>query len=417
MKGEGFIGKHRRTVLAGRCAWYRAGLAMVLSLIAGVAVLAGDGVPSVNAPLPQSRFPAPPMYSGDGSVVVYSAVAQAAYRGPVLLFVNRTREMFLQGLNITPGSLNCPLEIKIGEKSDGDPSVLSARVRDPKGNLRERIELPDPEAADLTRFRRAVVVAFLRVYMVDAGGTDATMRNLPNWLIDGVIRYMDGSQRQADLDRTYLLWSNACLPPAEQLYAFDSYPALREPAVAAFLAGWFLENRGVLFKTLLKEAARGKLWSAEYAAGVLTEGPVDGFDQLLDMRLQTLGHRVVSPGVTTAGIVRRFRSELLLFPCDYGMLFTAQRGCYTFQDAMAEPEDADLRRSAHDRAGKIKMAAVGRDGMLLAVSEQYVKFLQAFAKGVKPGELMQILQQAEALRRDLEQRLEGGAVLKRELEG
>jgi len=417
VKSEGLIGKCSATLSAGDCVRRQVGLLMALCLLAGAAVSAGDGVSGVSAAIPHTRFPAPPMYSGDGSVAVYSSVAQAAYRGPVLLFVNQTRELFLQGLNITPGSLNCPLEIIIGDQRDGNQAVLSARIRDPKGRVRERIELPDPEAADLTRFRRAVVVAFLRVYMVDAGGTDATMRNLPNWLIDGVVRYMDGSQRQADLDRTHLLWSNACLPPAAELYAFDSYPARVEPAVAAYLAGWFLENRGVLFKKLLREAASGQRWSPEYAAGVLTDSAVEGFDQLLDLRLLTLGHRVVSPGVTTAGIMRRFRSELLLFPCDYGMLFSQQSAYYTFQGALAAPEDADLRKSALARAAKIKMAAVGRDGMLLAVSEQYVMFLNAFAQGAKPGALIKILQQAEALRCDLEQRLEGGAVLKRSIEG
>ncbi|MDD2599055.1 MAG: hypothetical protein PHO37_07515 [Kiritimatiellae bacterium] len=366
--------------------------------------------------VPGSRVLAQPMYSGDGAVIVLSSSVKAAYRGPVLLFVNRTRELFLQGLNITPGSLNCPLEIRIGDKSDGDASVLSGRVRDTKGNLRERIELPDPEAADLTRFRRAIVVAFLRVYMVDAGGTDETMQDLPNWLIDGAIRYLDGSQRQADLDRAYLLWSRACLPPAEELYAFDSYAAQAEPALAATLSGWFLENRGTLFKRLLKEAANNNRWSPAYVARLLANSSVERFDGIMDQRWQALGHRVATPGVTTAGIMRRFRSELLLFPCDYGMMFNPERAYYTFQDALADPEDEDLRRAALDSAARIRMAAVGRDGMLLAVSEAYVTFLHAFAKGAKPSELGKMLHQAEGLRRELELRLEGGTVLMRDFE-
>lgn len=374
------------------------------------------GAAPAQSELPASRISAQPMYSGDGAVIVFSSVAKAAYRGPVLQFVNRTRELFLQGLNITPGSLNCPLEIRIGDQNNGDPSVLSTRIRDTKGNLRERIELPDPEAADLTRFRRAVVVAFLRVYMVDAGGTDKTMQNLPNWLIDGVIRYMDGSQRQADLDRTSLLWSHACLPPATDLYAFDSYAAQVEPAVGAVLAGWFMENRGTLFKKLLKEAAHGRSWSPAYVARLLADSPVEQFDQILDQRLHTLGQRVATPGATTAGIMRRFRSELLLFPCDYGMMFDPERAYYTFQDALADPEDEDLRKAALNSAVRIRMAAVGRDGMLLAVSEAYVKFLQAFAKGAKPKELAEMLYQAESMRRELELKLEDGAVLKRELD-
>ncbi|MFA7172516.1 MAG: hypothetical protein WC340_03730 [Kiritimatiellia bacterium] len=374
------------------------------------------GAASGRSEVPGSRVPAQPMYSGDGAVIVFSSVAKAAYRGPVLLFVNRTRELFLQGLNITPGSLNCPLEIRIGDQSDGDVSVLSQRIRDTKGNLRERIELPDPEAADLTRFRRAIVIAFLRVYMVNTGGTDATMQDLPNWLIDGAIRYLDGTQRQADLDRAYLLWSHACLPPAAELYAFDSYAAQVEPALAATLAGWFMESRGTLFKKLLKEAANNKSWSPTYIARILADSSVEEFDQIMDQRWQTLGHRVASPGVTTAGIMRRFRSELLLFPCDYGMMFNSERAYYTFQEALVAPEDEDLRRAAMNSSARIRMAAIGRDGMLIAVSEAYVNFLQAFAKGAKPGELAKMLHHAESIRRELELKLEGGTVLKRDLE-
>jgi hypothetical protein len=63
------------------------------------------------------------------------------------------------------------------------------------------------------------------------------------------------------------------------------------------------------------------------------------------------------------------------------------------------------------------MATVGRDGMLLAVSERYVKFLEALAEGAEQGEILKILMQAESMRRDLENQLKSGAVLQREFEG
>ncbi|MDA3925943.1 MAG: hypothetical protein PF904_14700 [Kiritimatiellae bacterium] len=389
---------------------------MLLSLTVAYAVFGADELPQLNARKNQSRFPAPPMYSGDGAVVVLSSVDKASYRGPVLVFVNRTRDMFLQGVNLKMGSLDCPLEVKIGDKNDGDKSVLSMRVRDKQGALREKIELPDPEAADLTRFKRAIIVAFLRVYMVDQGGTDKTMQNLPNWLIDGVIRHLEGVHRQADLDRTHLLWSNACLPPAEVLYRFDSSAAKSEPAVAAVLAGWFMEKRGVGFKALMKGVANGRKWSPEYAAGLLVDTFAGEFDMMFDMRLQALGRRVVKPGVTTAGIMRRFRSELLLFPSDYGMMFSKKQSYYNFGDAVTEAEDVNLQKSALARVVNIKMAAVGRDGMLLALSERYIKFLTAFAEGAEQSDLMKMLMQAESMRCDLENRLGSGAVLKRNLD-
>ena len=374
-----------------------------------------DAMPPLKKLQRQRNFPAAPIYSGDGAVVVYSSVAKASYRGPVLIFINQTRTMFLQGLNMKLGSLRCPLEVKIGDKNDGDTSVLSARIRDVKGGLRERIELPDAEAADLTKFRRAIVVAFLRAYMLEAGGTQQTMQDLPNWLIDGLLRHLIGNKRQADLDRTHLLWSNGCIPPAEHLYRFDSYAAKQELAVAAVLAGWFMERRGKAFKVLIDDVAKGRKWSPEYVAKLLSGKYAGGFDMLLDMRLYALGHRVIQPGVSTKGIMRRFKSELLLFPSDYGMMFKQEKPCYTFREAVADSGNIDLRRAARGQCVRVKMASVGRDGMLIAVADEYLKFLGAFVAGAEQKKLMQMLTQAESMQRALEQRLESGDLRKQDL--
>jgi len=388
---------------------------MLLSLTVVHEVFGADELPPLKEMRRQRNIPAAPICSGDGAVVVYSSVAKASYRGPVLIFINQTRNMFLQGLNMKLGSLSCPLEVKIGDKNDGDTSVLSARIRDVKGGLRERIELPDAEAADLTKFRRAVVVAFLRAYMLEAGGTQKTMQDLPNWLIDGLLRHLVGNKRQADLDRTHLLWSNGCIPPAEYLYRFDSYAAKQELAVAAVLAGWFLERRGKVFKVLIDDVAKGRKWSPEYIAGLLSGTYAGGFDMLLDMRLYALGRRVIQPGLSTKGIMRRFKSELLLFPSDYGMMFNQKKPYYTFREAVADSGNIDLRRAARDQVVRVRMASVGRDGMLIAVSEGYIKFLGAFVAGAEQEKLMQMLTQAESLKRALEQRLESGEVRKQGL--
>ncbi len=355
-------------------------------------------LPELSVPV----VPAPPVYSGDGSVVVFSSQSRKNYRGPILVFVNRTRMLFQNGLNLKLGSSKCPLEIRVGNKSDGDTSVLTARIRDLNGNLRERIELPDPEAADLNLFRRAVAVASLRAWMVDNGGTDESMKDLPSWFIDGMMRYLQGTDRQGDFDRTYLLWSHGCLPVADQLYAFDSYAAGKEPAVGSVLTGWFLEKRGYAFKMLLKKAAHGVEWNTQNVAEILAGDFRGDFDRMLDGRLYALGERVIKPGVTTEGIVRRFRSELLLFPSDYGMMFSKTNFCYSFRDAVEVSDSREIKQAALDKAVKIRTAAAGRDGSLLALSEQYERFLRALAAEEKPPVLLGMLRQAEAMRLDLE---------------
>ncbi len=390
-------------------------------LCAAWAVLAvGRGWAQQDGPrLSRTSVPAAPVYSKDGTVVVYAPSSKAGYRMPVLSFVSQRKEELQRLVRLNLGSQACPLEIAIGGQSDGDTRVQTARLRDSGGGIRERIELPDPETADLTKFKRAICVALLRAWMVDAGGTEATMRDLPGWVIDGVVRYLDRETRPADVDRTLLLWSRACLPPAKDLFAAESLAATREPAVAAVLASWFLEKRPEMnpFEALMRGAATGTEWKPE-VAGLLLAGTNDpyAFDEYVDGRLVGEGRVVAKLGVTTEGIMRRFRSHLLLYPAYYGKLLAENRPWCTFQEAVMRSGDPAVRQSAAVQVGRVKMAAVGRDGMLLAVSEAYAVFLEALAQGAKEGELTRLLMGAEGMRRDLENRTARGTVLQRSVE-
>jgi hypothetical protein len=401
--------KRRRWAAWGVAAFAAAGAAWGQEADAGLG-------PRLSRPGP----PAAPVTSKDGSVVVYAPASKAGYRAPVLVFVDRTREELRTATRLKFGSQKCLLEISIGGKSDGDTRVLASRLRDPDGGLRERIELPDPEGADLKRFRHAVCVALLRAWMVECGGTEATMRDLPLWLIDGVVRYMDRETRQADVDRTLLLWSRACLPCAADLFAAESQAGRREPAVGAVLASWLLERRdGVnLFESLLRSAAHGTEWSPQGASILLAETPdLAAFDAYVDGRFLAESRVVVKPGLTTDGIVRRFRAHLLLYPSYFGKTFGKTTPWCTFQEAATRAADPEVRASAAGQAVRVKMAAVGRDGMLLAVSEAYVAFLEALARGAPDGELSRLLLEAEGMRRELEGRAARGGVMQRTVGG
>jgi len=398
------------TVAAVRCGRL---LLAACALVSACAAQAQQGGPRTGAP-------ATPVYSKDGTVAVYAPLSKAGYRMPVLSFVCERREELQRAFKLKLGTPSCPLEIAIGSRSDGDTRVLTARLRDSAGGVRERIELPDPETADLARFRRAICVALLRGWMVEAGGTEETMRDLPSWLIDGALRYMDRETRQSDVDRTLLLWSRACLPPASDLLAFQSLAATREPAVAAVLASWFLEKRQSVsgFETVLRGAANGTNWTPE-AAGTLIAGTNDLFevDACVDRRLLAEGHVVSKPGLTTAGVVRRFRSHLLLYPPFFDKTLGQNRTWCSFQEAAVRSGDPDVRRSAASQLSRVQMAAFGRDGMLLAVSEAYAAFLKALAGGAPQGELSRLLMDAEGMRRELEGKTARGAVLQRTVEG
>jgi len=370
--------------------------------------------------LAHAGVPAAPVYSKDGAVVVYSPASKAGYRMPVLSFVNQKRDELQRALRLKLGSQACLLEVAIGGQSNGDQRVLATRLRDAGGGIRERIELPDPEGADLACFRRAICVALLRAWMVDAGGTEATMRDLPTWLIDGMLRYMDRAKRQADVDRTLLLWSRACLPPAAELFAFEGLATSREPAVAAVLASWFLEKRqnALVIESLLRSAATGTSWKPEMA-GMLIAGTNDlhALDAYVDKRLLAEGRVVAKPGLTADGIVRRYRANLVLYPASFGKTLGQKRVWCSFQEAVTRSGDPNVRLSAAAQLGRVKVAAVGRDGMLLAVSEAYAAFLEALVRGAQEGELSRLLMEAEGMRRVLEQKAMRGEILQRTMEG
>jgi hypothetical protein len=392
--------------------------AAVLGLCAPpVLAQAGQG----NLPVPGSpRGQAAPFYASDGAVVVYAPLSKAAYRAPVLSFVNTRRDELQRALRMKLGTPECPLEIMIGGRSDGDTRVLTARLRDPVAGVRERIELPDPEAADLDEFRRAIGFALLRAWMVAAGGTEESMRDLPVWLINGALRHIERDYRQADIDRTLLLWSRACLPTAVELFAADSKAAKTEPAVAAVLAGWFVAKRegANIFEELLRGAANGVVWSPATAARLLagTEDMME-FDLNVDKRFLAEGRAVVAPGVTSAGIVRRFRSTLLLAPACFGKLLSEKRGWCSLAEAIGHADDPHLRRTAAEQALKVKMAAVGRDGMLIAVADAYALFMERLAAGDKPERLERLLAEAELMRGTLERVTAKGAVVQRSSSG
>jgi len=80
-------------------------------------------------------------------------------------------------------------------------------------------------------------------------------------------------------------------------------------------------------------------------------------------------------------------------------------------------DDPAIRYGALVQATNIKMAALGHDGMLLAVSEAYADFLREFAHGAKPAELSRLLTEAEKMRKELEAKTANGAVLKQPTDG
>lgn len=390
-----------------------------LSLLLTLACLAQTSAPPPNLVSPRSLMPAAPIWSSDRLLCVRSSMAMAAYRTPVLMFADNARTDFFRATRLAITNQPAPINIFIGNKRDGDKRVLSSRIRLSSDEVIERIELPDPEAADLIHLRRAIWLAFYRSWLVSTGGgQEATLTKLPTWMAEGVIRKMDKTTWATDIDRVLQLWSHAALPTARELLAAKN-ATTNEPAIGTVLAAYLserktLEGKNVL-DALIKSAAQGNDWTPERICSTITNtSDPDKMDEDLDLWLLSLTKKVVTPGTTSEGIVERFRASLLIYPSDYGKFFNTSKPCMTFHELLEYADDPLLKKAAAGQARWIRMAAIGRDETLTKLAESYIAFLDAYASGKKGGELAHLLTLAEVQRKDLEQAIKDGKTLKSE---
>lgn len=375
-------------------------LAFYAILLAVSALQAQDLAPQGRA----SRVPALPIRSGDGCIVVRASAKNVAARAPVLSFVQKVREDFSRTTGMTLKPQNGVLEVRLGAESGTNTAVNLSRVVDPAGGLLEIISLPDPEHSDLDKFRRAICLAFLRLWTVDesvALGTDAV--DVPMWYIDGVLRASDYSTRAHDNDRVLELWGSAKLPSATGLFAASNRVAKIEPAVGAVVASWTLDRKHGRsgLECILARAASGKEWATPFVAGLVTgTNDLAVADRLLDMRLYAARRAVRQPGLTTAQMLKRFREDLYLYPGTFGK--NLGRGI-SFQEAVRSAGEPDIRFAAYRQAYRIRLASVGRDERMAAMCKAYEEFLLSLSKGEKAGKLSAQLLKADNMRLQLEE--------------
>jgi hypothetical protein len=394
-------------------------IASILFLMTALAGVAQTSAPPAALLSPRALMPADPIFSNDRLICIRSSLAMAGYRTPVLLFTDNVRSEFIRSARLTFSTPPAQLEIMIGNKRDGDKQVLSSRMYVSEKDVIERIELPDPEAADLALFRRAIHLALYRSWLVSSsGGSETTLTKLPIWITEGAIRKMDKTTWAADIDRVLWLWSHASLSSARDLLIAKN-GAAAEPALGTMLVTYLSERKGIDGKKpidlLIKNASEGADWSIEKIATAITGTPdLDLLDKDLDVWLLSLSKKVALPGMTSEGVLQRFRSSLLIYPSDYGKFFNPGRPYITFQELLELKDDPSLRRAALGQARLIGVAALGRDETLVGLANQYIAFLEAYASGKKGPELKKLLAIAEAQRKVFEQTVKDGKTLRNE---
>lgn len=390
-----------------------------LYLLTALTGLGQTSAPPVTLLSPRALMPAAPVFSNDRLICVRSSQAMAGYRTPVLLFTDNIRSEFFRATVLTFTNPPAQLEIVIGNKRDGDTQVLSSRLRLSDKDVVERIELPDPETADLALLRRAIWTALYRSWLVvSSGGEEKTLTKIPRWVAEGAVRKMDKATWANDIDRVLSLWSQASLPPARVLLAAKS-EATTEPALGSALVAFLSERRGAEGRrpldVLLKNAGIGADWSPEKVAAAVTETTdLEKLDEELDLWFLALSKKIVLPGMTSEGVLRRFRASLLIYPSDYGKVFNSTRPYITFRELLKTKDDPVLKKAALGQARRIGLAVIGRDKALVGAAERYIAFLEGYAKGMKDTECAQLLTLAEAQQQALEQAVKDGKTVRSE---
>lgn len=361
----------------------------------------------------RSRLPAAPVRSHDGALVVGAAAATADYRLPVLTFAGEVRADLMRVTGLRFGSRTRPVSIVLGPGGGGRGVTLS-RGRDPAGAVREQVGVPDPAEVDLDEFRHALVRAFVRVWLLEAGdAAAASAREPPEWLLRGLARRQVRETRMHDFERTYRLWSRGRLPVLAEMLQADS-TAARDPAVAAVLVAHIrgMGAPGERFRDWLSPLATGGVWRAESVLSSLAPpGDAWACEREWDRWMLAGGRTILVAGVTPPGAVRRFCNQLRLFPSDVAAPVTDGWRGLEPADLITAADQPWARLLASRKEHQIQIAAIGRDETLLRIAADYARFFRCVAMRGDAEEAARLLQIAHSGLLDAAQQAAAGKTM------
>ena len=385
---------------------------LVLLVCTAVGAALGEDA-SMARPSSADLLPRATMVSSDGAFEISAVSASLGLRGPVMFFAGQFRKDFLHVTQLDPGRVEHPISIRLGG-STNDLRVMGSCVPSVAGGDREWIDIPDPTHADLALLRTALTQALAREWRraLPATADAKPPQDPPAWLLAGVARHIGSEHRLEDLDLVHTQWLHGRLPALAELLSAAPPVALQHPAMQAVLTAWLLDRPGDPLVALLRRLAQGTPWSAALVTETLVApSSVGSLGEAWDAwQLQAL-HEVRQLGVTTPGMVRAFRAQLLLYPAGCGLPDAEAWRDRSMADCLVWPITPAVQEALRNKAVELRAYAAGRDGALQRVATAYVVFFEALAKGESSDQLRQLLAQAEAGLKQLETRAEKGEML------
>lgn len=304
---------------------------------------------------------------------------KVGFRRPILAFAGNLIDSLSVAFDLKRVKVKEPgLVIYAMDGRTNDTRVIVRPEVRAGGSEVVKIFLPSPGYSDLDELRFAIAKAFV--------GAD-----MPDWLVQGVLRCQDEELRRADTRFVLELWSSARLPFFPALCTDLRVGKGKAAALPGYIAGWIREK-----KVLKKLKAEG--WNGKRLAEMLT-GETDPVlqDRISDERLARLARSVIEPGVCGKWESDFFLSRLLLYPPYFDTKLVGGSAVCSFQEAIdAGESNLFVRATAFLKTREIPLYALGRGDELRAAADAYVRFLLGVAAGEDKKKLEQLLNNADS---------------------
>lgn len=319
--------------------------------------------------------------SSDGFVRVVSnddPRDKVGFRRPILAFaVNE-----IDSLSKTYGikrekTANPGLVIYALDGRTNDTRVVVRRETRKDGSGVSKVFLPSPGYSDLDDLRSAIARAFL--------GPD-----LPDWVIQGVLRCRNEDVRRDDTRFVLQLWSSGRLPFFPALCTDLREAKGRAAALPGYVVGWMLERK--IFPEL-----RNRPWDGKKLAEMLT-GETDPSlqDRASDERLVRLSRSVLEPGTCDRWDADFFSSRMMLYSPSFAVKLAGDGYSCSYRQALEEGEsNLVVRTAALLKSREVPLYALGRGERLQDVARTYQRFLLGVAAGEDKKKLAGMLKAAD----------------------
>lgn len=336
--------------------------------------------------------------SADGFAEVVAADVPGdpmGFRLPVLGFVTREIRSLEHAYGLQMPRSGAGVTVYALDGKTNDPSVVANDYRG-EGRLRTRIFLPSPGFSDLERLRFEVAKAYFRAWVDRARPSRKVVAGeVPDWLVQGLVRAADSNTAHADTLFVLGLWSEGRLPFFPALCSDLRVSRGKAAALPGYMGAFMKERRVV--EPALARLAGGAEWDGAWLATKLlgVEGGVEQ-DRAHDERMARMTRSVLTPGRANAMDVRMFASRLVLRPSEFGRKTSSGRSSWTFREAMAmAAEDPEVREAAARKARETLFSALGRGDALGTAASKFHEFLLGVARGEGADVLADKLASAE----------------------